>query len=191
MVFGAYDRDVEDQQIKAQPPAAVGNPGKTSILEQLTAKFAGYDDDHTTTLNAYTKSGARVWLEFDVDVTEDDLREYRKAGTNRAARRAGTAPEDIAKAPVAARTLSDRNTRVWFTDPDTKGSEPLQDTEGDPLTVHSEEWLASIKREDPVDGLRALFGDVKVLVLYQEFLDAAAHIGDPQGVDPTRGASGD
>ena len=189
MVPQKIDRQVEDAQIRNQPPAAVGNPRGGSVLTQLQSLFKGYDDEHTTVLSARAKSGAQFWFEFDVDVTEEDLLEYGKAGQSRANRRNNQAAP-ASKAKVMARTLSDRNTKVYTTDPADQGL-PLRDAEDDLLTVHSDEWLQALGVDDPVAGLRALFGDVKLTILYNEFMDAVGHIGDPEAVDPTRDSSGD
>lgn len=187
--FGHIDRTVEDQQIRHQPPAAVGNPRGGSVLDQLTALFKGYDEQHTAVLPARAKTGAQFWFEFDLDITEEDIQAYGEEGQNRAARRNGKTPNPL-KSKVYARTLSDRNTAVYTTDP-ANGGTPLLDDEGDNVTVHSDWWLQALGADDPIKGLRDLFGDVKVTALYFDFMDAVGHIGDPEAVDPTRDTSGD
>lgn len=187
-VFGAVDRDTEDAQIHANPPAAVGNPRGGSVLDQLQTLFKGYDEQHTAVLPARAKSGTQFWFEFDLDITEEDIQSYQTEGQNRAGNRAGkTQP---LKAKVYARTLSDRNLKVYTEDPE-QGGKPLLDPENYPLTVHSEEWLQALKIENPTEALRALLGDVKLTALYFSFMEAVGHIGDPEAVDPTRDSSGD
>ena len=198
-VYGAdmvpkIDRDVEDAQIRNQPPAAVGNPRGTSLVEQLKARFKGYDEQRLGKIRLNARNGAPVWLELDLDISEDELKVYREKakGGNRAARRnrGGQEQGDVSLALVTARILNDRNTRVWFDDP-AEGGKPLTDAEGDPLTVYSEEWLAITGSDDPVAGLRALFGDWTLIDGGEDYMELAGVGEGSEIVNPTSGSSGD
>jgi len=189
--FGGYDRDTEDAQIRHQPPAAVGNPGKGgSVLDQLKAVFNGHDTTRHTIVKAKARHGATFWLEFNLDIDEDDLREYSQAGKNRAARRKGKGDGDVSLTKSAAHGINAKNTRVWIADP--AEAEPMLDEDGDPLTVHSDEWLTALGTEDPIEGLRALFGDFVLREIFDEYLAATGfNSGETELVDPTRASSGD
>ncbi|MBD4590664.1 hypothetical protein GUG55_13690, partial [Xanthomonas citri pv. citri] len=80
---------------------------------------------------------------------------------NRAQRRAGQS--DISQAVLAGNVVSEKNTRMWAVNPlgeDDKvlpSVAPVTDSEGDPITVHSEEWCEALGYAgDPVGGLRHL-----------------------------------
>lgn len=191
-VFGAVDRQVEDAQIRGNPPLAVGNPRTGSLLDQLKERFKGYDEERLGKIKLTARNGAPVWLELDLDIDEDTLKDYRdRAKGNRAARRSkGKDHGDVSLVRVTARILSDRNTRVWFDDP-TNGGAPVNDPEGDPLTVHADEWLAITGNTDPVQALRDLFGDWAVINAGEDYMELAGVDGGSEIVNPTSGSSGD
>lgn len=194
-VFGHVDRDTENAQIQSNPPIAVGNPRGTSLLDQLKERFKGYDEERLGKIKLTARNGAPVWLELDLDIDEDTLKDYRdKAKGNRAARRGKNKDAgDVSLVRVTARILSDRNTRVWFDDPE-QGGTHIMDTDEqhpDPLTVHSDEWLAITGSHDPVQGLRDLFGDWALINAGEDYMELAGVDGGSEIVNPTSGSSGD
>lgn len=190
--IGGFDRDEEDQDIAREKVVNTGEPKKHagSVLDQLRAKFAGLDDQRTQVFRHTLRNGTPIWVELDTDITEDEVQSYRdqaKVG-NRAARRNGQA--DSSNALYAAALINGKNTRLWFEDPQA-GGEPLTDLDGDPLTVHSKEWLEalSLPADQPLEGLREVFGDPRLVSLSGEYQEIAMGDG-ATAVNPTRGRSG-
>lgn len=185
--FGIIDRDAEDQDIAREGIVATGKPTKGGgVLSQLKAKFAKLDEDRRRIFKVAARNGEMFWLELDTDIHEDELRDARKrseVGT-RAEKRAGTA--DVSMAMLAGEIVNLKNTRLWAEDP-AAGGEPLEDSEGDELTVHSEEWCELLDNpRDPVGGLRHLFGDMKLVDFFNTYSEVAG-IGEDGAsvVDPT------
>lgn len=185
--FGHYDRDAEDQDIAREGIVATGKPTKSgSVLSQLKAKFEKLDEDRRRIFKVAARNGETFWLELDTDIHDEELRDARKrseVGT-RAEKRAGTA--DVSITLLAGEIINLKNTRLWAEDP-AEGGEALEDTEGDPLTVHSEEWCDLLNTpRDPVGGLRYLLGDMKLTDLYNVYTEVAGiGEGGASVVDPT------
>lgn len=190
--IGGFDRDQEDQDIAREGVAAPGQPKRTgSVLDQLRAQFKDLDKQRTEIFTSTLKTGAPVWLEMDMDCTEEETDTYRAQAQkgNRKARRDGAG--EVSNALFAAAVINAKNTRLWFEDP-TAGAEHLVDTDGDPLTVHSAEWLEALDLDpaQPLDGLRAVFNDFVLASLSGTYLNVAAGDG-ASVVDPTSAQSGD
>ena len=187
--FSSIDRTAEDKDIEREGMAATGNPTRGgSPLDILKAKFRGLDQQRTKVLPVVARNGEQFWLELDLDVTEDDMNTYteRADRANRAQRRAGQS--DISQAVLAGNVISEKNTRMWATDPLDKDDKvlpnvaPVADTEGDPITVHSEEWCEALGFPgDPVGGLRHLLGDFSLVALFNLYSQSVG-----TDVDPTR-----
>lgn len=187
--FTSIDRTAEDKDIAREGMAATGNPTRGgSPLDILKAKFKGLDEQRTKVLPVVARNGEQFWLELDLDVTEDDMNTYtdRADRANRAQRRAGQS--DISQAVLAGNVISEKNTRMWAVSPLDKddkvlaGVEPVLDTEGDPITVHSEEWCEALGFPgDPVGGLRHLLGDFSLVALFNLYSQSVG-----TDVDPTR-----
>lgn len=187
--FSSIDRTTEDKDIAREGMAATGNPTRGgSPLDILKAKFKGLDEQRTKVLPVVARNGEQFWLELDLDVTEDDMNTYteRADRANRAQRRAGQS--DISQAVLAGNVISEKNTRMWAVDPMDKddkvlaGVAPVVDTEGDPITVHSEEWCEALGfPSDPVGGLRHLLGDFSLVALFNLYSQSVG-----TDVDPTR-----
>ena len=187
--FSSIDRTAEDKDIEREGMAATGNPTRGgSPLDILKAKFRGLDQQRTKVLPVVARNGEQFWLELDLDVTEDDMNTYteRADRANRAQRRAGQS--DISQAVLAGNVISEKNTRMWAVDPLDKddkvlpGVAPVADTEGDPITVHSEEWCEALGYPgDPVGGLRHLLGDFSLVALFNLYSQSVG-----TDVDPTR-----
>lgn len=187
--FSSIDRTAEDKDIAREGMAATGNPTRGgSPLDILKAKFRGLDQQRTKVLPVVARNGEGFWLELDLDVTEDDMTTYteRADRANRAQRRAGQS--DISQAVLAGNVISEKNTRMWATDPLDKDDNvlpsvaPVADTEGDPITVHSEEWCEALGFPgDPVGGLRHLLGDFSLVALFNLYSQSVG-----TDVDPTR-----
>lgn len=134
------------------------------------------------------RNGESFWLELDLDITEDNMNAYteRADRANRAQRRAGQS--DISQAVLAGNVISEKNTRMWAENPlddDDKvkpGVDPVLDSDGDPITVHSEEWCEALGYPgDPVGGLRHLLGDFSLVALFNLYSQSVG-----TDVDPTR-----
>ena len=187
--FTSIDRTTEDKDIAREGMAATGNPTRGgSPLDILKAKFKGLDQQRTKVLPVVARNGEQFWLELDLDVTEDDMNTYtdRADRANRAQRRAGQS--DISQAVLAGNVISEKNTRMWAVNPLDKddkvlaGVAPVVDTEGDPITVHSEEWCEALGFPgDPVGGLRHLLGDFSLVALFNLYSQSVG-----TDVDPTR-----
>ena len=187
--FSSIDRTTEDKDIAREGMAATGNPTRGgSPLDILKAKFKGLDEQRTKVLPVVARNGEQFWLELDLDVTEDDMNTYtdRADRANRAQRRAGQS--DISQAVLAGNVISEKNTRMWAVNPLDKddkvlaGVAPVVDTEGDPITVHSEEWCEALGFPgDPVGGLRHLLGDFSLVALFNLYSQSVG-----TDVDPTR-----
>jgi hypothetical protein len=187
--FIGIDRTTEDKDIAREGMAATGNPTRGgSPLDILKAKFKGLDEQRTKVLPVVARNGEQFWLELDLDVTEDDMNTYtdRADRANRAQRRAGQS--DISQAVLAGNVISEKNTRMWAVNPLDKddkvlaGVAPVVDTEGDPITVHSEEWCEALGFPgDPVGGLRHLLGDFSLVALFNLYSQSVG-----TDVDPTR-----
>lgn len=187
--FSSIDRTSEDKDIAREGMAATGNPTRGgSPLDVLKAKFKGLDEQRTKVLPVVARNGEQFWLELDLDVTEDDMNTYtdRADRANRAQRRAGQS--DISQAVLAGNVISEKNTRMWATNPLDKddkvlaGVDPVVDEEGDPLTVHSKEWCEALGYPgDPVGGLRHLLGDFSLVALFNLYSQSVG-----TDVDPTR-----
>ena len=187
--FTSIDRTAEDKDIAREGMAATGNPTRGgSPLDILKAKFKGLDEQRTKVLPVVARNGEAFWLELDLDVTEDDINAYtdRADRANRAQRRAGQS--DISQAVLAGHVVSEKNTRMWAENPlddDDKvkpGVDPVADTEGDPITVHSQEWCEALGFPgDPVGGLRHLLGDFSLVALFNLYSQSVG-----TDVDPTR-----
>lgn len=187
--FSSIDRTTEDKDIAREGMAATGNPTRGgSPLDILKAKFRGLDQQRTKVLPVVARNGEQFWLELDLDVTEDDMNTYteRADRANRAQRRAGQS--DISQAVLAGNVISEKNTRMWAVNPLDKddkvlpGVDPVADTEGDPITVHSEEWCEALGFPgDPVGGLRHLLGDFSLVALFNLYSQSVG-----TDVDPTR-----
>lgn len=187
--FSSIDRTTEDKDIAREGMAATGNPSRGgSPLDILKAKFRGLDQQRTKVLPVVARNGEQFWLELDLDVTEDDMNTYteRADRANRAQRRAGQS--DISQAVLAGNVISEKNTRMWAVNPLDKDDKvlpnvaPVADTEGDPITVHSEEWCEALGFPgDPVGGLRHLLGDFSLVALFNLYSQSVG-----TDVDPTR-----
>ena len=187
--FSSIDRTAEDKDIAREGMAATGNPTRGgSPLDILQAKFKGLDEQRTKVLPVVARNGEQFWLELDLDVTEDDMNTYtdRADRANRAQRRAGQS--DISQAVLAGHVVSEKNTRMWAENPlddDDKvkpGVDPVLDSDGDPLTVHSKEWCEALGYPgDPVGGLRHLLGDFSLVALFNLYSQSVG-----TDVDPTR-----
>lgn len=187
--FSSIDRTAEDKDIEREGMAATGNPTRGgSPLDILKAKFRGLDEQRTKVLPVVARNGEQFWLELDLDVTEDDMNTYteRADRANRAQRRAGQS--DISQAVLAGNVISEKNTRMWATDPLDKDDKvlpnvaPVVDSEGAPITVHSEEWCEALGFPgDPVGGLRHLLGDFSLVALFNLYSQSVG-----TDVDPTR-----
>lgn len=187
--FGHFDRDTEDQDIAREGLAASGNPTRGgSPLDLLKNKFAGLDKQRTKVLPVGARNGQTFWLELDLDVTEDEMDQYRSRAdrASRADRRAGK--RDISDALLSANLINERNVRVWADNPlDEDGNllpdvSPVMDSEGDPITVHSEEWCEALGYPgDPIGGLRHLINDFTLTALFGTY----SNFVNPE-VDPTR-----
>ena len=187
--FTSIDRTTEDKDIAREGMAATGNPTRGgSPLDILKAKFRGLDQQRTKVLPVVARNGEQFWLKLDLDVTEDDMNTYteRADRANRAQRRAGQS--DISQAVLAGNVISEKNTRMWAVNPLDKDDKvlpsvaPVADTEGDPITVHSEEWCEALGFPgDPVGGLRHLLGDFSLVALFNLYSQSVG-----TDVDPTR-----
>ena len=187
--FSSIDRTTEDKDIAREGMAATGNPTRGgSPLDILKAKFKGLDQQRTKVFAVAARNGEPFWLELDLDITEDDMTTYEERAdrANRAQRRAGQS--DISPAVLAGNVISEKNTRMWATNPldeDDKvlpGVTPLVDEQGDPITVHSEEWCEALGYPgDPVGGLRHLLGDFSLVALFNLYSQSVG-----TDVDPTR-----
>ena len=187
--FSSIDRTTEDKDIEREGMAATGNPTRGgSPLDILKAKFRGLDQQRTKVLPVVARNGEQFWLELDLDVTEDDMNTYteRADRANRAQRRAGQS--DISQAVLAGNVISEKNTRMWATNPLDKdgkvqpGVDPVVDSDGDPITVHSQEWCEALGFPgDPVGGLRHLLGDFSLVALFNLYSQSVG-----TDVDPTR-----
>jgi|GEM_PF-5557959 len=187
--FSSIDRTAEDKDIEREGMAATGNPTRGgSPLDILKAKFRGLDQQRTKVLPVVARNGEQFWLELDLDVTEDDMNTYteRADRANRAQRRAGQS--DISQAVLAGNVISEKNTRMWAVNPLDKDDkvlpsvDPVVDTEGEPITVHSEEWCEALGFPgDPVGGLRHLLGDFSLVALFNLYSQSVG-----TDVDPTR-----
>lgn len=187
--FSSIDRTTEDKDIAREGMAATGNPTRGgSPLDVLKAKFKGLDQQRTKVLPVVARNGEAFWMELDLDVTEDDMNTYtdRADRANRAQRRAGQS--DISQAVLAGNVISEKNTRMWAENPlddDDKvkpGVDPVLDSDGDPITVHSEEWCEALGFPgDPVGGLRHLLGDFSLVGLFNLYSQSVG-----TDVDPTR-----
>ena len=187
--FSSIDRTAEDKDIAREGMAATGNPTRGgSPLDVLKAKFKGLDEQRTKVLPVVARNGEQFWLELDLDITEDDMNTYtdRADRANRAQRRAGQS--DISQAVLAGNVISEKNTRMWATNPMDKddkvlpGVDPVLDSDGDPITVHSQEWCEALGFPgDPVGGLRHLLGDFSLVALFNLYSQSVG-----TDVDPTR-----
>lgn len=187
--FSSIDRTAEDKDIEREGMAATGNPTRGgSPLDVLKKKFQGLDQQRTKVLPVVARNGEQFWLELDLDITEDELDRYRERAdrANRAQRRAGES--DISMAVLAGNVISEKNTRMWGEDPLDEDDKvlpnvaPVADTEGDPITVHSEEWCEALGFPgDPVGGLRHLLNDFSLIALYKTYSNFVG-----TDVDPTR-----
>lgn len=187
--FSSIDRTAEDKDIAREGMAATGNPTRGgSPLDVLKKKFQGLDQQRTKVLAVAARNGEPFWLELDLDITEDNMTTYEERAdrANRAQRRAGQS--DISPAVLAGNVISEKNTRMWATDPLDKdgkvlaGVTPLVDEQGDPITVHSEEWCEALGFPgDPVGGLRHLLNDFSLIALYKTYSNFVG-----TDVDPTR-----
>lgn len=187
--FSSIDRTTEDKDIEREGMAATGNPTRGgSPLDILKAKFRGLDQQRTKVLPVVARNGEQFWLELDLDVTEDDMNTYtdRADRANRAQRRAGQS--DISQAVLAGNVISEKNTRMWAVNPLDKDDKvlpnvaPVVDSEGDPITVHSQEWCEALGFPgDPVGGLRHLLGDFSLVALFNLYSQSVG-----TDVDPTR-----
>ena len=187
--FSSIDRTTEDKDIAREGMAATGNPTRGgSPLDVLKAKFKGLDQQRTKVLPVVARNGEAFWLELDLDITEDEMSTFteRADRANRAQRRAGQS--DISQAVLAGNVVSEKNTRMWAVNPlgeDDKvlpSVAPVADTEGDPITVHSEEWCEALGYAgDPVGGLRHLLGDFGLVAVFNTYSQSVG-----TDVDPTR-----
>ena len=187
--FSSIDRTTEDKDIAREGMAATGNPTRGgSPLDILKAKFKGLDQQRTKVFAVAARNGEPFWLELDLDITEDDMTTYEERAdrANRAQRRAGQS--DISQAVLAGNVISEKNTRMWAVNPLDKDDKvlpsvaPVVDSEGDPITVHSEEWCEALGFPgDPVGGLRHLLGDFSLVALFNLYSQSVG-----TDVDPTR-----
>ena len=116
--FSSIDRTTEDKDIAREGMAATGNPTRGgSPLDILKAKFKGLDQQRTKVFAVAARNGEPFWLELDLDITEDDMTTYEERAdrANRAQRRAGQS--DISPAVLAGNVISEKNTRMWATNP--------------------------------------------------------------------------
>lgn len=188
--IGGFDRDQEDQDIAREGVVNTGQPKSTgSVLDQLRAKFDRLDEQRTEVFRTRLKNGSSLWLELVIDITEDEVQAFSRQAErgNRESRRSGKSTSSVL---LAAAVINAKNTRLWFEDP-AKGGAPVLDADGDPLTVHSREWLEalSLPEDRPLEGLRETLGDPGVLDLHGVYNEVVA--GDGASVaDPTPARSG-
>lgn len=191
--IGGFDRDQEDADIQREKVVNTGEPRRVggSVFDQLRTKFKNLDSDRTQIFKVQLRNGDFVWLELDTDLSEDDTESYReqsRKGKRESSRNGG---DGVSQAMFSAAAVNDKNTRIWFDDPE-DGGKPVLDSEGDPLTVHSSEWLQALGFEptQPLEGLREAFTDWRLVELYASYYAIAAGEG-VQAVNPTRVKSGD
>lgn len=184
--FGDYDRAAEDEQIKANPPAAVGNPGTTSISAQLSELFKERDDDHYVTFKATAPNGAELALEFDTDLTPDEWARYQRlAAGNRKSRRSGGPGQDTPHEAwrSAAAMIAEKSTKITNIDHDMV----YRDNDGDLLTLRSVEWLDFAGHPtDPIAAALKFFGFAQIIRLGSGYVEATGLDEEAERVDPTR-----
>lgn len=183
--FGSYDRDDEAEEIRNAPPFAAGNPDGSTVGDSLEALFTA-SDDHFTAYEAVAPNGAVLLLEFDIDLEGDELARYQKlARGNRAARRNGNVNDEDRKPWLsAAAMLSEKSTKIT----NQATGKVYQDTEGNDLTLVSEEWLRLAGApKDPVQATLNFFGFPQVISLGNAYMRDTGIDAEPERVGPTNG----
>lgn len=183
--FGDYDRAEEDAQIKANPPAAVGNPGTGSVASDLADLFTARDDDHYVEFKATAPNGANLALEFDTDLTPEEWARFQRMATgNRKTRRSGATDNTPSEAwRSAAAMIATKSTKITNLDRDMV----YRDNDGDLLTLRSTEWLDHAGcPADPIGAALKFFGFAQVVRLGTGYVEATGLDEEAERVDPTR-----
>lgn len=182
--FGGYDRDTEDEHIRAAPPASVGGFTGQNIADDLESLFQANDTNRYKTYLATALNGAELLLEFDGDLDGEELARYQKvAAGNRAARRNGT-PADTKPWLSAAAMLAEKSTKIT----NKATGKVYTDADGHPLTLASEEWLTLAGHpKDPVAATLAFFKFPQVVALGNAYMRDTGIEDEPERVGPTTG----
>lgn len=180
--FGDYDRDQETNAILADPPAAAGDPGTSTVATTLADLFKEQDADRFATFKATAPNGAELALEFDTRIEPEEWNRYqRMAGTgNRASRRAGTEEREVWRS--AAAMLTEKSVKIT----ELATGVVYKDAKERPLTLRSEEWLAAADHpNDPIGAAVRFFGFAQVVTLGNGYMVAAGLDDEAERVDPT------
>lgn len=181
---GDFDRADETQDIRDNPPAAIGNPGGSTLADSLEDLFVAKIDHHVQ-FPATAPNGAELILEFDTELTGEEFNRYQKiAQGNRAARRGGAGSSDVKPWLSAAAMLSEKSTRITHK----ATGKVYQDPKGHPLTLVSEEWLTLAGAPaDPINANLLFFGFPQVIALGNAYMRATGLDNEVDAVDPTNG----
>lgn len=182
--FGGYDRDAEDEKIAANPPAAVGNPGHSTVAGDLASLFQARDDDHYVTFRATAPNGAALALEFDTDLTPEEWARYTKlASGNRRSRRSGAGADSPSEAwRSGAAMIAEKSTKITNLDHDMV----YRDDDGDLLTLRSVEWLDNAGcPNDPIGAALKFFGFAQIVSLGAGYVEATGLDQEAERIDPT------
>lgn len=183
--FGKYDdRATEDEKIRANPPAAVGDPAGATVVDTLESLFEERDTDHFTEFEAVAPNGATLLLQFDTNLTAEEYQRFNKIAEtgNRSGRRSGRT--ETKPWLSAAAMLSEKSTRIK----NKATGKVYKDAQGDELTLVSEEWLTLAKCPgDPINATLQFFGFPQVVALGNGYVQDTGLDTEAQRVDPTHG----
>lgn len=183
--FGDYDD--QDDVIRANPPAAVGNPEGKSVALNLKSLFEKSAPKRIT-LEADAPNGTLLELEFDLELTAEDFERYEDIGRglNRSGRR-GKKSEDlppIKRHLFAAAMLAEKSTKITVADT----RQVFEDGEGHDLTLSDPLWLEMAGNPgDPVAATLGTFGDLQVIALGDGYVRATPLGQEKTAVPPTSG----
>lgn len=183
--FGDYeDRETENDIIRRNPPAAVGDPAGTSIIDTLESLFEERDNDHFTEFEAVAPNGSVLLLQFDTNLTAEEYERFNKVAEsgNRAARRSGRTESKPWLS--AAAMISEKSTRIK----NKATGKVYKDAQGDQLTLVADEWLSLAGCPgDPITATLKFFGFPQVVALGNGYVQDTGLDTEAQRVDPTRG----
>lgn len=137
--YGSY---TDDETVNPTVPSKTenGKPGKSSPLDDLIAD-----------INSTDLSEAKVWdvpdrpnwqVTFNTHISSDEFKEFRRQASgakNRKARRAARGDGELDQFELFATIIQDKSEGILY-----KGEE-VSDSEGDPLTMRSDEFVKLIQ----------------------------------------------
>lgn len=178
--FGTLDETEAPRQKYVDVSRETDGPD-TSLLDEL-AEVAEKELSRIVVFPVDEAIRPGGWrLQFDAVIMEREIKKYTAAGGGN-----GKDPSKVDNTKATAYSLVDKNTGIF------KGHQQVFDSDGDPLTLRSVEWLEKIGKQnqrnyDAIKVIIQFLGDAQVIKMGSALLAAAGYNEQMEPVDPTLG----